>query len=79
MDSIQQGIIILIKRAITGQKYALPEGFIFEAEEVQKLISKHSIFTIGFEGAVKCGISKDTPMMKQLMVKYLKAMIRSES
>ena len=71
MNIIQDGITIIIKSAITGCRLELPVGFVFESEEVQKLISKHSVFTMAYEGAIKCGISKDIPLMKQLMLMIL--------
>jgi len=76
MDAIQRGIIQLLKSAITGQAEALPEGFCLE--DARELIDKHRIKAPIYEGAVRCGIDKETPVMKWLLRSSYQQAIRSE-
>lgn len=78
MTNIQQGIVLLVKSAITGEKYKLPEGFSIEEEETQKLIKKHHLMLLVYVGAVNCGISKTLPYMRQLFLYYCKEIVRNE-
>ena len=78
MNVTQRGIVLLVKSAITGEKYELPEEFSIEAEDVKELIKKHHLMLIVYVGAVNCGISKNLPYMRQLFLYYCKEIIRSE-
>lgn len=78
MNVTQQGIIILIKSAITGQKLELPEGFVFDSEESKAIIKRHHLMQLIYVGAVNCGISSELSMMKNLFSVYCKNLVRSE-
>lgn len=78
MTITQHGIVLLIKSAITGEKYKLPKEFSIEAEDVQKLIKKHHLMLLAYVGAVNCGISKTLPYMRQLFLYYCKEIVRNE-
>ena len=73
---MQKGVITLVKSAITGEKYPLPEGF--NIDEAYKFIMKHKIMMLAYEGAVRCGISKTEPAMQKLFQSYVQGMLRSE-
>lgn len=78
MDVTQQGIIILIKSAVTGQKLELPKGFVFDSEESKSIIKRHHLMQLIYVGAVNCGISPELSMMKHLFSVYCKHLVRSE-
>ena len=76
MDIIQQGIQLLLKSAITQEPQILPKGF--DMEEAYPLIRKHHIVTLCYDGAVRCGISRQHPVMEKLFYEYFKLMQISE-
>lgn len=76
MNTIQRGIIQLMKSAITGQPEVLPEDF--SLTDAQELIRKHRIKAPIYEGAVRCGISREEPVMKWLLRGSYQQAIRSE-
>lgn len=76
MDIIQQGIITLIKSSITGEAYPLPEGF--SLEEAVPQMKRHHIIPLCYDGAVRCGLPQNDPVMKQLFVGYCQALMKNE-
>lgn len=76
MTSIQQGIIALLKSAVTGQALPLPEDF--DLEQALPLIRKNNITALAFEGAACCGIDRGTPAMGQLFRGYCRMLQHSE-
>ena len=76
MNTIQKGIITLIKSAITGTGHPLPDGF--DINEALKQLSRHGIIPLAYTGAVLCGIPKTEPAMQQMFQIYLKLLLRSE-
>lgn len=76
MTTIQQGVITLIKSAITGERYPLPEGFALE--DADQLICSQSLLPMAYQGAYTCGISPETAIMQRYRTKYYQNLIRSE-
>lgn len=76
MDTIQKGIITLIKSSVTQQPLTLPEGF--SLEEAYPQIKRHSLITLCYDGAVRCGVPKTEPVMQKLFLGYCKALQISE-
>lgn len=76
MNTIQRGITTLLRSAITGEKLALPEDFYLA--DVLTEVNRHSIATLVYEGAVNCGMDKNTPEMQKLFQVYLKMLMTSE-
>ncbi len=72
----QTGTIIIIKSAITGEKYSLPDGF--DVIEASKNAKKHQISPIFYYGAVNCGISADLPIMQKLFFETCSLMAMNE-
>lgn len=64
MNTINSGIRQLLRAAITGKAYALPEEF--SLSEIRKLARKHQCETLCYYGALYCGVSKDDPVMQSL-------------
>lgn len=76
MNDMQKGVITLIKSAVTQEKLPLPDGF--SIDEAYDFIMKHKIFMLAYDGAVRCGISKENPAMKMLFQNYIRGMMKSE-
>ena len=76
MTDLQKGVITLIKSAVTGEKYPLPEEF--SINEAYDFIIKHRVMMLAYEGAVRCGISKSEPAMQKLFQCYVNGMLHSE-
>lgn len=75
MNVLQQGMTTLIRSAITGEAYTLPQGFDLEAACEQ--ICRHRIVPMAYIGAVQCGISADLPVMQKLCREYEECAQRS--
>ena len=76
MNIIQKGIIIILKSAITGEKYNLPDNF--NLEEAATYIARHNIEPLIYIGALNCGITKENPFMQVLFGKYCNMLLYSE-
>ena len=76
MNTTQQGIVMLLKSAVTGEKLPLPEGF--SLEEACALIKKQGLMTLAYEGAILCGIARNDPVMEGLFRSYCSVFLRSE-
>ena len=64
MTNTQQGILTLIKSAITGE--ALPLSPDFSMSEAASLARRHNITALLYEGAVLCGIPANREPMPEL-------------
>jgi hypothetical protein len=76
MDNLQKGIITLIKSAILQQELELPVDF--DLEEAYEQIRRHSVIALCYDGAVRCGVDKNLPVMKKLFQGYIKSLQISE-
>lgn len=76
MNTTQKGILALLKSAVTETGQPLPDGFDIEAALPQ--IRRHHITAPAFDGAVRCGISRQDPAMQELFRSYCKALLVSE-
>lgn len=76
MTIAQRTMITLLKSAITGEKYDLPEAF--EFPEVVKLLKKHGLLSMGYIGAVNCGIPKTDPLMQTMFTYYCRSVVVSQ-
>lgn len=76
MDTIQKGIIILLKSAVTEARLALPDDF--EIETAYPQIQRHHMAPLAYDGAVRCGIDRKSEVMGKLFQNYLRAMRTSE-
>lgn len=77
MDHIQRGILMLVYSAITGSSAVLPEDF--HLEEAEEMILQHQIVGLAYEGAVLCGIPKNTPVMTRLFQRYYQLMLHNNA
>lgn len=68
MNAQQQGIITLIKSALDGSSYTLPEGF--DMADAVKVALRHKIIAMVYYGALNCGINKKSEPMQELF-RYL--------
>ena len=76
MTATEQGVITILKSAITGESYPLPEGF--DLEKAYDLMKAHSVLALGYVGAAQCGVSLALPKMQQLMQDYGKSIWAGE-
>lgn len=76
MNTMQQGVITLLRSAITGEKLPLPEGFDLEA--AYPALKPHHMDAMLYDGAVRCGISRQLPVMQTLFQHYCGALLVSE-
>lgn len=76
MDTLQQGMVTLVRSGLTGEKLSLPESFDLEVAYPQVL--RHGILTMAYDGAVRCGVDKKVPVMQKLFQGYVKCMVYSE-
>ena len=74
ITDLQRGVVTLIKSALDGREYPLPEQF--DIAETVKIAVRHKIVGLIYYGAVQCGIDrKCEPMQKlfQLLVQTIAA------
>lgn len=76
MNIQQQGILVLIKSGLTGEKAVLPEGFEF-ANSIE-IAKKHQISTILYYGALNCRVSQELPEMQKLFLSVCQNIACSE-
>ena len=76
MDPLHQGVVALLKAAITGEAAQLPEEF--DIEKAYPLLRSHGATAMGYAGGLKCGISKSCPAMQKLRLDYFSAMAKSQ-
>lgn len=77
MDILQKGVLTLLKSAITGEKFDLPENFDFEA--ACSSVRRHHLSTLLYEGAVNCGIPQGDSTMQRLFQQYCQSLLISEA
>ena len=76
INRTQQGILALLKSAVTGEKLQFDADFDWEA--AKPYIKKHQIGSLIYEGAVNCGVEQTLPQMQLLFRNYCKNLVVSE-
>ena len=76
MDIQQRGIITLVKSAITGEKYSLPNDF--DLTVAAQTGKKHGISAMLYYGAVNCGIEQSSPAMQEMFMYTCKSVFKGE-
>lgn len=76
MNTLQKGITVLLRSAITGEKLPLPEDF--QLEDGDGLIRSQSLLPLIYQGAYNCGISPETELMRQYQQEYYRILMRHE-
>ena len=76
MNTTQQGILVLMKSAVTGEGLTLPEDF--SLSRALPLIQAHHIIPLAYAGAVHCGLSLAESAMQQLLLRSGKLMLSAE-
>lgn len=64
MTEQQKGVITLIKSALDGKAYPLPDNF--SMEKAVKEALRHKIIALVYYGALNCGVDKQSEPMKKL-------------
>ena len=76
MDIVHQGVVTLLRSAVTGEKLPLPEGF--ELESAETLIGKQGLLPLAYQGAYRCGVDPKSEIMQRFQKKYFMQLMRSE-
>lgn len=76
MNTVHRGILTLIRSALTGEKLELPCDFTLE--QADKLIQKHSLLPMAYQGAYHCGIPQDSEMMQRYYARYYRVLVHCE-
>lgn len=76
MTNTQQGILTLIKSAITGEAAKLPPDF--SVQEAFAVARRHNITALLYEGAVLCGVSPRQEPMPRMFQKCCLGLMASE-
>lgn len=76
METVQKGIILLIKSAITGQAQPLPEEF--DIRQAAPILLKNRLLTLGYTGAVNCGIDPQNSVMLKIQERYFEEYMLSD-
>ena len=76
MNEMQSGVLMLVKSALTGKVGVLPAGF--SLEQAERMIIKHQIVGLAYEGAIICGVPKSDSVMQRLFQIYYQHTIRDE-
>ena len=76
MNVMQQGIVALMKSAVLRQAQPLPEGFDIRA--ALPLIRRHHITALAYDGAERCGLSRQEPAVAKLFQAYCSSLVVSE-
>lgn len=77
MDTLQRGIITLIRSGITGEVLTLPVGF--DMEKAYLEVVRHQVQSLAYQGALQCGLAKDLPVMRKLFQGYCRCMTHTEN
>ena len=77
MDIIQIGILTLLKSAINEESYALPVDFCLE--KALPVIRMHHMASLAYAGAIRCGLDRALPAMRQLKLMYSQYLVHSEN
>ena len=76
MDVQRKGLLTLIRSALTETALPLPESF--DLAKAMAMIRKHGIETLIYDGAVRCGLDRQQPVMQELFRRYCLLLQQSE-
>ncbi len=63
MNIQQKAVVLLLRSALSGESFTLPQGFDLAA--VRELAREHQISAMLYYGAINCGISDSLPVMEE--------------
>lgn len=64
MNSLEKGVLALVKSALTGECYELPEDF--DISKIVEVARFHQMSPMIYYGALNCKISNENPTIKKL-------------
>ncbi|MBQ9968538.1 MAG: nucleotidyltransferase family protein [Oscillospiraceae bacterium] len=76
MDHALQALLRMVKSALTEQAVELTVPL--DLQEVGALAVRHQVEGLAYDGAMRCGVSKQEPGMRSLFQAYCRAALKSE-
>lgn len=76
MTTQQHGLVTLIRSALTGQRYPLPEDF--SITDTLEQAKKHGITAMAFYGACNCGVDAACPAMQMAFLQVCRCIAVAE-
>jgi len=77
MTEQQNTLILLIKSALTGERYDLPDGI--GLKDVFGIAKRHGVDVMAYYGALNCGVDKQSDVMNEEVIRVYKSASRSET
>lgn len=76
MNTLQTGIIRLLRSGITGETLAMPQDF--SMEMAFPILKKHSVAALAYQDAVNCGLDQNDMAMQNLLMLYYRLLMAHE-
>ena len=76
MTEQQSGLILLVKSALTGESYHLPEDL--DIAEVFRIAKGHGVDVMAYYGALHCGVDTKIPVMREAQMRTYQSISASE-
>ena len=76
LDVQQQALLTLVRSGLTGECLPLPETF--DLKWVCQQLKQHQVLSVGYLGAVRCGLPKQDPLVVRLFQCYYQILDYSE-
>lgn len=76
MNTLQTGIMRLLRSGLTGEQLSMPEEF--SLEEAFPVLRKHAVAALAYQGAVNCGLDRNDPTMRKLLMLYYRLLLAHE-
>lgn len=76
MTEQQRVLILLVKSALTGKSYQLPEEF--DLAEVFRVAKRHGVDVMAYYGALHCGVDKNSQVMREQRIRTYQNVAASE-
>ncbi len=73
MNTVQKGVITLVRSALLQQPLELPASF--KIDDAMPYLRCHHIQALGYEGAILCGVPKTNETMQKLFKAYCSSVI----
>lgn len=76
MTKQQSALILLVKSALTGEPYKLPENF--DLAEIFHVAKGHGVDVMAYYGAIHCGVDANSQVMREQRMRTYQSIAASE-